>query len=134
MPITEPEWQSISSLVERVVMRLVGSKGQYFISGTVIKNDEKKKLVWLKEFGNQAIPVVGHRYKMKYYDETPKGTNAAAAGTASPHKTLTKTVIADVVVPPRGATVLVVREMGSDRLPRCLGEIQGTDWLIEEEE
>lgn len=121
MPILEAEWTSIRSMIERVVADIAGRRDSYFITGKVIKRDEGKRLVWLKEFGDQPIPIVSFDYTVKYYDDTTTGTKV-------------KTAKAKVDVPKIGATVLVARELGSRRLPRCLGIIQGIDWLVAEVE
>lgn len=122
MPIYESEWASIRTMCERVVAEMAGRKDSYFVTGPVIKRNVDKKLIWMAEFGDQPIPVTAFKSKVKYYDEDHLGN--------------VKVKWANVVieVPKIGATVLVVREMGSARLPRCLGEIQGIDWLISENE
>jgi hypothetical protein len=128
--ISEPEWQSIAAMVEKIIRSQVGLKSNYFTSGKVIKVDKTNKCIFLKEFGDQPIPLVFFDWQVKYYDETPNGTTSVAAGNAQPFKTRTKTVKAEVVMPTVGQTVLVVREMGAQRLPRCIGVIQGKKWLV----
>lgn len=132
--ITQLEWKSIRAMVESVIREMVGGRRDYFVTGKVIKNDDKKNLVWLEEFGDQAIPVVAFDYEITVYDETPKGTLAVAAGNVSPYKTKKKKAFATVMVPSVGETVLVARELGIRRLPRCLGVLQGRDWIISEDE
>lgn len=135
MPITEPEWNSIRSLIENVSADVSGARG-FFTTGKVIKRDEGKKIVWLEEFGDQPIPLVAFTYNVKYYDETPGGTTVPSTGSPSPHTTRTKTVKAEIQVPKVGETVLVARELGTRRLPRCLGVILAKpgDWLVAEVE
>jgi hypothetical protein len=128
--ITEGEWRSIAVLIERIIKDQVGLKSSAFTSGKVIKVDKTNKCVFLKEFGDQPIPLVFFDYQVKYYDETPSGTTAVSSGSAQPFKTRTKTVKAEVTMPTVGQTVLVVREMGAQRLPRCIGVIQGKKWLV----
>jgi len=132
MPISEPEWTSIHTLIEQVAPAVSGRLDSYFFTGKVIKRDEKNKCVYLKEFGDQPIPLVYFDFEVKYYDETPKGTTSVAAGNSQPHKTRTKTVNVTVKVPKVGQSVLVVRELGTRRLPRCLGVIQGKNWISKE--
>jgi hypothetical protein len=122
MALSDLDFVSIRSLVERVVSEISGRRDSFFVTGKVIKRDEAKKLVWLKEFGDQPIPVVGFDYIVKYYDEGADGV------------TRVKKSIVQVQVPMIGATVFVARELGSRRLPRCLGVIQGKDWLVAEVE
>lgn len=134
MPITEGEWASIRSLVDVAVGETVGNRGSYFTTGKVIKRDEAKRLVWLEDFGDQAIPLVGFKYEIKYYDETPNGTVGVAVGAAQPFRTRTKTIVVTPQVPKVGEIVVVAREMGTRRLPRCLGVILGKDWVTAESE
>lgn len=121
-------------MVEKIVKRIAGTKADYFITGKVVKVDKKNKCIFMKEFGDQPIPIVGFDYEVKYYDETPRGTNGVAVGAAQPFKTKVKTAKVTVVMPKVGSTVVVAREMGTRRMPRCLGVIQGKKWIIPEAE
>lgn len=121
--ITEPEWNSIRVAIERVIMELSGRREDFFVTGTVFKRDVNKKLIWLKEFGDQPIPVVGYDYDVKYF-VWDSGLN----------KTVAKDARVKIIVPKPGQTVLVAREMGIDRLPRCLGVIQGVGWITQEQD
>jgi hypothetical protein len=78
--------------------------------GKVVKRDVTKKLVWLKEYGDQAIPIVGLRHIVTYYDTTPTGVDK-------------KTALIEPEVPKVGELVVVLRQMGSRRLPKCLGPV-----------
>jgi microcystin-dependent protein len=64
MPITEEEFTSIKTMIDSAV----GEIGQTFITGKVIKRDELQKLVWIKELGDQPIPLVGVKGKVRVYD------------------------------------------------------------------
>lgn len=134
MAISEPEWTSIRTMIEAVVGDIAGNRSVHFTTGKVIKRDELQKLVWLEEFGDQPIPIVGFDYEVKYYDQTPAGTTAPAVGGSSPYKTITKIVQTKVKVPKIGDIVFVAQEFGSKRLPRCLGVIQGKGWIVPETE
>lgn len=137
MPIDREEWRSIRALVEN----LTGGKGEYFVTGKVIKRDVKRKLVWLKEFGDQAIPLVAFDYEVRYYDDNSKGRQISVpihvdevpySGTAIvgvPNKNTPKTAKVTVMVPKVGETVLVARELGTSRIPRCLGVLMGRGWI-----
>lgn len=113
MPLHEGDFRSIRALVER----MLGQKGEYFTTGTVIKRDELRNVVWLEEFGDQAIPLVAYDYEVKYYD-------ASGAKLAKVRPLLPKV----------GQTVVVARELGSRRLPRLIGILRGTDWISTEED
>jgi hypothetical protein len=118
MPLHEGDFKSIRVLIEK----MLGQKGEYFITGTVIKRDTAHKLIWMAEFGDQAIPLVGLNYTVKYYDTDQNGLVSAKQAVVSP------------VLPAIGETVLVARELGSRRLPRLLGVLQGTGWISTEED
>jgi len=120
MAISEGEWASIRNLVVSLTNKVAGPQRGYFVTGKVIKRDPDNRLVWLKEFGDQAIPVVGFDYNVKYYDTDNTGTVNV------------KKVIAEAKTPDIGESVLVAREMGEQSLPRCLGVFQGTNWIITE--
>lgn len=125
MPVSREEWKSVREMVERVLSQ----RGEYFVTGTVIRRDVNKKLVWIKELGDQPIPIIGFDHEVRYYDETPRGTTAPALGQDNPFKTTPKLAKITVLVPKIGETVVVAKEMGTTRIPRCLGVIQGRDWL-----
>jgi hypothetical protein len=114
--IEEPEWASIRSLVETLVPQIAGRRGN-LVTGRVTKRDESNGLVWISELGNQAIPIVGLNYKVKYYDTDETG------------KVNVKQAIVSPVVPGIGEAVVVVLEMGQESLPRCVGAIHGRNWI-----
>lgn len=116
--MNESDFKSVRALVEK----MIGQRGEYFVTGTVIKRDTIRKLIWTPEFGDQPIPLVGLNYKVTYYDTD-------AAGVVTP-----KDAIVEPVVPEVGQTVVVARELGSRRLPRLIGVLQGTGWISTEED
>lgn len=122
MPISDGEWVSIRSMIESIV----GKKGEYFTTGAVIKRDDDNKLVWLAEFGDQPIPLVAFDYKVKYYgsDTAVDFVTQTATSTVKPNFTT-----AEVVTPQVGEVVIVAREFGVNRLPRCLGVLKGKNWI-----
>lgn len=117
--ISEAEWASIRELAIKLASQVANQTGN-FVTGKVIKRDEKNKLVWLRELGDQPIPVVGFRYDVKYYDEGSSGAVNVKTTTAVPQ------------TPQLGDYVFVALEMGAQSLPRCLGVILGTNWIITE--
>jgi hypothetical protein len=76
------------------------------------------KAAYGSEFGEQPIPVVGFDYDVKSYDTDNTGTVNVKHYTVSPQ------------TPNVGDSVLVAMEMGSQSLPRCVGVIQGKNWII----
>jgi hypothetical protein len=232
MPITEEDFASIKTMIDSAV----GEIGQTFITGQVIKRDAQRKLIWIKELGDQPIPVVdfnrmvdvysflatnedwhivgaagepafqngwvnfdadgsrparfrknalgtvfvegivkngtvnvpiftlpsGYRprsfaadinaiiypcvanslYGMGLITSTgdlalTTGSNAWfslhisfwADGVSSPPQVQKRSEISSIIVPAQGATVVVALERGTRRLPRCLGEIQSTEYI-----
>lgn len=122
MPISEEEWNSIRAVAEKVARDVSGTRGDWFQTGRVIKRDEKNRLIWIKGMGHTPLPVVGFNYTVRYYDTDDNG------------KLRVRQANAKVVVPKVGETVLVAFELGSSRLPRCLGVVQGKNYLETEEE
>lgn len=128
--ISGGEWASIAELAERIAMQVSGKVGGHFFVSKVIKNDTSKNLVWVKELHDIPIPLFAFEYKVKYYDESPRGTGLSFGG----YKTYTKFADVKVKCPSVGDIILVCREMGTDRLPRCLGVLQSVGFDIDEEE
>lgn len=127
--ITNDDWREIQKYVER---RLAES-GEPFVQGVVVKNDPIKKLVWLKEFGDQPIPCISFDYQVKYYYREPYG-NTTAVGNAvnsriSTRKTKPYSKEVEILVPRVGDIVLVAQHLGSRRLPKCLGVIKSKNYV-----
>ena len=104
MPLTERDYDGIFEEIRR------GTPPHEVTYGRVVKRDDKKKLVWLAEYGDQAIPLVGMRMQVEYFDTTPTGVK-------------TRKATIDPVVPALGELVVVLRQMGSRRLPKCIGSV-----------
>lgn len=133
MPIEEAEWSSIHNLIELEVGKRIGRRRDYFLTSVVVKNDTNDNLVWVEEFGEQPIPMFCFDYEVIYYDQD------TIAGGGPPFDTNTKTVtkkFAKVrpLCPKVGQRVLIAREMGADRLPRCLGVLRSKNFIIFEDD
>lgn len=118
--ITEPEWESIRTLIESKV----GARGEYFVTGKVVKADPDNMLVWLHEFGDQPIPIFTFDYEVKYIDTQPSGRPLRRISTGQGHH---KKVLP--LCPLVGQTVIVARELGTRRLPRCLGVLHSHNFV-----
>lgn len=118
--IAESDFASIRTMVEKIVNSVAGNRQSYFTTGTVIRRDEVKKLVWLREYGSQAIPIVGFDHEATYYDTDAGGV------------TRKKKAKVTVCVPKVGEKVVVANEWGLKRMPRCIGVIQGRGWMVAE--
>ena len=119
--ISEQDFNSIRTLVEKVCVRVSGRRSEFFETGTVAKRDEANRLVWLKGFSNDPIPVVAFDYEVKYYDTDSDGNVIVRKAKVTP------------VIPKVGQTVFVAYEAGISRLPRCLGVVQGKNWITTED-
>lgn len=120
--ITEAEWTSIGKYIEKIAGQVSGKRQDYFTTGQVIKVDIANRCVYLAELGDQPIPIVGWRYTVDYYYEDQSGN-------------LTKRTATAQVIPPKvGDTIVVIKELGTRRLPRAIGILYGTNWIVAEEE
>jgi hypothetical protein len=128
--ITDDEWASITEHVVKVVQQVAGQAGDHFFVDKVVKCDTSQNLVWVKELSDTPIPLFAFDYEVKYYDESPRGTGLSFGG----WKTYTKIAKTKVICPKVGDVVLIAREMGVNRLPRCLGVLRSKGFAIEEEE
>lgn len=114
MPINHEEWQSIDRRIADL------ARPSEFVQGKVIKVDKKKNVVWLKECGDQPIPIYAFNYSVKYYDIDQNGnTRVRKAETI-------------VILPKKGDIVLIAKQFGSRRLPKCLGVLRSKDFALEE--
>lgn len=126
MAIEDGEWQSIQRLVERSFNK----RGEPFVIGHVIKRDQGRKVVWVDNISlERPIPVLGHDYLVKYYDETPNLVLTTAVGTFANYRVVVKKVLAEFQVPEVGDQVLVAKVMNQPRLAFCLGRVVSTGWL-----
>jgi hypothetical protein len=119
--ISEQEWNSIRTACEKVCARISGRRSEFFETGTVAKRDEVNRLIWLKGYSNDPIPIVAFDYEVKYYDTDSDGNVIVRKAKVTP------------VVPKVGQTVFVAYESGISRLPRCLGVMQGKKWITTED-
>lgn len=118
MPHREITWDAIYEAIRSA------TQPTEVIYSKVIKANEAQRLVWVKELGDQAIPIVGFTYTVKYYDDSGDGLNTPAAGNPLPNKVKVKKVkkiLPDM--PEVGQTVVILRTFGSGRLPKCVGVI-----------
>lgn len=118
MALNHNDWREI----QKFVNGLLAQQGQAFTQGKVVKNDPVKKLVWLKEFGDTPIPLIGFDYQVKYFYEDMTGKTKT-------RKTVAGSKEVEILVPKIGDTVLVARHMGSRRLPKCLGVIKSKGYV-----
>jgi len=130
MAIEDAEWASITEHVEKIVQQVAGRAGDHFFVDTVVKNDTANNLVWVAELGDAPVPLFTFDYDVTYYDESPRGTGLSFGA----YKVYTKHAKVKVKCPEVGDVVLVAREMGVNRLPRCLGVLRSQNFVTEEGE
>lgn len=118
MPLTNDDWRAIEDHVSKMLTGI----GEPFIQGKVVKNDPLRKLVWLKEFGDTPVPVIGFDYQVKYYIKE-------ADGTTTVKKTPSYSKDVEILIPKVGEIVLVAQHFGSRRLPKCLGVIKSKNFI-----
>ena len=121
MPLDDQDWNSVRVAVERIASDVCGRRVEWFTTGRVIKRDEKNRLVWIKGMGDVAIPIIAFDYDIRYYDTDENGETQVRKARAS------------LAVPNVGQTVVVAFELGSTRIPRCLGVMQGKNWVETED-
>lgn len=119
--IDDPDWNAIRNMAEKVAAEVAGRRSEFFTTGTVVKRDEKNKLVWLKGFADDPIPIVDFEHEVRYYDTDENGRSIVRKAKVTP------------VVPRLGQTVVVLHEMGISTLPRCVGVLLGTNWVTSED-
>lgn len=110
MALQQADWESIYNAIRTTI------PAHEVTYGKVVKRDARKKLVWLSEYGDQPIPIVAFNQTVTIHDETPTGIKV-------------KTVKIDVEVPKVGELVVVLRQMGERRLPKCIGVVQGKGFV-----
>lgn len=112
MALSHGEWGEIQNLIKR----MIGDVGEPFVQGVVIRNDPLNGTIYLKEFGDIAIPLIAHHYSVTY---NVRDTSGRIVRT----KTIPYSKDVEVLVPKVGDTVLVAQHLGTRGLPKCLGVI-----------
>ena len=118
-------WNAIYAAIKRE------AKPREVTFGKVVKRDATKRVIWLAEFGDLAIPLVHFNYSFEYLDTVPEGNSVPGnpTNTNMVHRG-DKTQKNDayhvkVIVPKVGQMVCVLNPRGSFRFPMCVGVIQG---------
>lgn len=111
MPLDQNDWNAVYDAIRRAI------PPNEITYGVVTKRDVRKKLIWLKEYGDQPVPLVAFNGQVVVYDETATGVKK-------------KTVQIEYEVPKVGELVVVLRQMGARRLPKCVGVVQSKGFVI----
>ena len=116
-------WNAMADLVRRNT----SPREVYF--SEVTKTDAKRKLIWCKDFGDVAIPLLVSLHAFAYYDTVPTGVSGETVTTRVERRedaTHSNTnFMTDVVVPKRGDIVVILDAWGAKRFPICLGTLSG---------
>ena len=72
MTLTESDFASIQTMVNGAI----AEQGQTFLTSQVVKRDELRKLVWVKELGDQPIPVIDFKNMVDVYSFNARRTLA----------------------------------------------------------
>jgi hypothetical protein len=110
--VTLEEWNSIYAAIQKEISQSTN----FFSQVEVIKVDEERKLIYASEFGDTPIPLVGFRYTASYYNDNGSSVSLKKSTT-------------EPDLPKVGDLVLVARNLGSRRMPRCLGIIFGREYI-----
>jgi hypothetical protein len=118
MALTDHDWDRIFEAIRAAI------PPTEIVYGEVVKVDPNRYLVWVEEFGDQPIPMVGWKYTVKYYDDTTDGDTTPLAGDPLPsHTKIKKIREIKPDMPEIGDLVVVARQFGSRRLPKCVGMV-----------
>lgn len=120
--IEDADWTAIQEFVNRRVSQV----GEPFIQGKVVKVDALRKVVFLKEFGDTPIPIVGFDHQVKY-------SFKESSGATTIKKTKAYSNEVEILVPRVGDLVLIAQMFGTRRLPKCLGVIKSKRYVVPEE-
>lgn len=120
MPLDKEDWESIYQAIE------AAKQPSEVTYGIVIKRDVKHRLIWVSEFGEQPIPIVGFQASVTVYDVEPNN-HITDMGLDVEETVTARHFQIDHVVPEIGDTVVIVRQFGGRRLPKCLGTVLSVD-------
>lgn len=117
--LTREIWNAIADLVER------SRSPREIYYAKVARSDQERKLVWVKDFGELAIPLVAFDVLGATYDNHPSSENVTE-GLPCPTTTTKRGVPTSVVCPKKGELVVILDPWGAKRFPICIGVIQSS--------
>jgi hypothetical protein len=116
--LTNSDWRAIEEFVNRMTSKI----GEPFVQAIVLKTDAARRVIFVKEFGDTPIPIIGLDYQVKYSYKEPSGATTIK-------KTKAHSEEVEILVPRVGETVLIAQHFGSKRLPKCLGVIKSKRFI-----
>jgi hypothetical protein len=113
MPIEREEW----NLIRDMILSFIPPKTMSF--ERIIKRDATKLLIWTKEHGKTAIPLVDFERGFAYYDTQPTGNLVKKADDTH----MNPNFLTKLITPKVGQTAVILEPWGNLRFPVCLGVI-----------
>lgn len=126
MALTETDWQAIVREIAKQSRRV-----PEFLHAKVVKADPIHNIIWVKEIPDHPIPIYSFDYEVKYYDVMPHPTSVVHDLAVAPRETVMKKAKVKVLCPEVGETVLIILQWGAIRLPRCVGVLRSTNFVVE---
>jgi hypothetical protein len=115
-------WRQIFDLISRSQSRSEITYGK--VTGQDVKNNN----IFVQGFGDRPIPIIGFRYTVEYWDTQTIGATPAV-GAPLPSRAVKRKVTVEPDLPKVGDTVMVLRHLGADRLPKCVGVLLSTNFV-----
>lgn len=120
MPISPQDWEAIYQAINAM------QRPSEVIQGKVTKRDTENMLVWINEVGDQPIPIYSFDYQIKYYDVDQRGVSTIK------RTDITKKDVS-TLCPDIGDTILVLKQFGTNRLPKCIGVLRSANFTTSED-
>jgi hypothetical protein len=111
-------WNRIGTMIDRTRAR------PEIRFGKVVRRDERRRLVWLEDYGDLAIPLVAFHFGFSYYDTDETGQpqlRSDPSGDNTSYQT-------KLLVPKVGERVVILDSGGAKRFPFCVGVIQSSEY------
>jgi hypothetical protein len=131
--IDNHEWNAIRDMIQQLL------PAESVVFDRVTKRDTVDKLVWTKEYGNLALPLVSFQYGFAYYDTqlTANPTNTFPVRSHQVRREdLTNQNVnfkTRLIVPKVGDMVVILDRYGVKRHPVCIGVTESKNFWVGEE-
>lgn len=115
--------RSIWNAVADLARRSQNPREIYF--SEVTKADPANSLIWAKDFGDVAIPLVAFRRSFAYYDTVPTGVSGSDVTTEVARREdkshTNANFLTSIVCPKKGELVVIIDPWGAKRFPMAVG-------------
>lgn len=120
-------WQGIQKRIEQSIPR------NEIVMSTVTRRDKDNMLIWVEDFGELSIPLVGLVTGFEYFDLSDLGDTLRFDATYRATKTYSLGIFKDnPELPKLGDRVILLVPFGVERFPMCLGVIQSKNYWRED--